>query len=131
MLKTQRIDKWLFHARFIKSRTKATKLVSANKLRINDDKISKPSYLLKVGDVLTFRLNKEIKTIKILGINDTRRPFVEAQTLYDDQTPEPINSGARKFDKNSSPMLRDKGAGRPTKKHRRKMDQFIMDSVEF
>ena len=128
---TQRIDKWLFHARFIKSRARATKLVNAKKLRINGDKISKASYNIKPGDILTFHLQDQVKMIEILGINATRRPFVEAQMLYDDQSPEPITKSDDGFDAMLKPIMRERGAGRPTKKQRRQTDQFIMDAMDF
>ncbi len=126
----QRIDKWLFHARFIKSRARATKLVNAKKLRINGEKISKASYNIRIGDILTFHLNEQIKMILILGINQTRRPFIEAQKLYDDQSPEPTRE-KQDILMDIKPIMRDTGAGRPTKKQRRQTDQFIMDALDF
>lgn len=131
-LLTQRIDKWLFHARFIKSRAKATKLVNAKKLRINGEKISKASYNIKPTDILTFVLNDEIRVIEIVALNKTRRPFVEAQLLYDDQSPEPeSNINEKDFNFKMRPIYREKGAGRPTKKQRRQTDQFILDALDF
>ena len=128
----QRIDKWLFHSRFIKSRALATKLVNAKRIRVNGEKISKASYKLKIADILTFDLNDRIMVIEILGINATRRPYKEACLLYDDQSPalEP------KQDKDTpdflqAPFLREKGTGRPTKKERRETDQFRLNALDF
>lgn len=129
-LETQRIDKWLFHARFIKSRARATKLVNAKKLRINGEKIRKASYNIKPGDILTFHINDLIKVIEILAINLTRRPFVEAQLLYDDQSPEPEDNNASDADW-LKPIMRERGAGRPTKKQRRQTDQFLLEAMDF
>lgn len=128
----QRIDKWLFHSRFIKSRAMATKLVNSKRIRVNGEKISKASYKLRIADVLTFDLNDRIIVIEILGINATRRPYKEACLLYDDQSPEL----EPKQDKNApdflaAPFLRDKGTGRPTKKQRRETDQFRLNAMDF
>lgn len=129
---SQRIDKWLFHARFIKSRALATKLVNSKRIRVNGEKISKASYKLRIDDVLTFDLNDHIIVIQILGINPTRRPYKEACLLYDDQSPAP----EPKHDKTqpdflAPPFLREKGSGRPTKKQRRETDQFRLDALDF
>lgn len=128
----QRIDKWLFHSRFIKSRALATKLVNANRIRVNGTKISKASYKLKIADILTFELNDRIMVIEILGINTTRRPYKEACLLYDDQSPAPepkTNKDTPDF--LEAPFLREKGAGRPTKKQRRETDQFRLNALDF
>ncbi|PCI87048.1 MAG: RNA-binding protein [Hyphomicrobiales bacterium] len=128
----QRIDKWLFHSRFIKSRALATKLVNANRIRVNGEKIAKASYKLKIADILTFELNDRIMMIEILGINATRRPFKEACLLYDDQSPAPeprTNKDTPDF--LAPPFLREKGAGRPTKKQRRETDQFRLNALDF
>lgn len=128
----QRIDKWLFHSRFIKSRALATKLVNANRIRVNGAKISKASYKLKIADIITFELNDRIMVIEILGINPTRRPYKEACLLYDDQSPAPEPQA----DKNTpdflqAPFLREKGTGRPTKKQRRETDEFRLNALDF
>lgn len=128
----QRIDKWLFHARFVKSRALATKLVNAKRIRVNGDKIAKASFKLKLADVLTFELNHRVLMVEILGINATRRPYKEACLLYDDQSPEP----EPKSDKNmpnfmQRPISREKGSGRPTKKQRRETDEFLLSALDF
>lgn len=131
-LAAQRIDKWLFHSRFIKSRALATKLVNAKRIRVNGEKIAKASYKLKIGDMLTFELNHRVLMIEILGINATRRPFVEACLLYDNQTPAPEPSENKNLpDFMERPITRERGSGRPTKKQRRATDEFLLSALDF
>lgn len=131
-LESQRVDKWLFHARFIKSRALATKLVNARRLRVNGEKISKASFKLRIGHILIFELNDRILVIEILGINATRRPYKEACLLYDDQSPEPeAKQDKTQPDFLEKPFLREKGTGRPTKKQRRETDRFKLNALDF
>ena len=62
-----RIDKWLWFARFLKSRSLATALVASGRLRVNGQPITKAHYLVKVDDVLTFPLGPHIRVIKVLA----------------------------------------------------------------
>ena len=82
-----RIDKWLWFARFLKSRSLATALVASGRLRINGQPIQKAHYLVKVGDVLTFPLGPHIRVIEVLAQGVRRGPAPEAQTLYQDLEP--------------------------------------------
>jgi ribosome-associated heat shock protein Hsp15 len=77
-----RIDKWLWYARFFKSRSLAAKFVMKGKIRINRQRIKKASVTLKEGDVLTFALGPHIRVIEIVALGDRRGPAPEAQTLY-------------------------------------------------
>lgn len=113
---SQRLDRWLWFARFFKSRTLAASIVSAGKVRVNTERVVKPSYAVKSGDVLTFPAAKQIRVIKILDLGTRRGPAPEAQALYEDQTPPP----SRKPTENTPGVAkRDAGAGRPTKRDRR------------
>lgn len=117
----QRIDKWLFFARIVKSRTLAGKLATAGGVRIEGAKISQASHQITVGQVLTITLERQVKVLKILAAGERRGPAPEAQTLYEDLTPP-----APPKEKNFSPakIMRDAGAGRPTKKQRRDTDRI-------
>lgn len=116
----QRIDKWLFFARVIKSRTLAGKFAAAGNVRVNSDKIDQASFLIKPGDVLTVTLERRIVVLRILGCGLRRGPAPEAQLLYEDITPKPAEL------REATPVAaqREPGAGRPTKRDRRKIDQF-------
>ncbi|RPE71968.1 heat shock protein Hsp15 [Pacificibacter maritimus] len=108
-----RLDKWLWYARFFKTRTLATKLVSAGTVRVNSTKVAKPSIAVGEGDVLTFTQAKEIKVVRILACGTRRGPAPEAQTLYEDLSPKPE---PKEFVPQSPKY---EGKGRPTKKDRR------------
>ena len=86
---TQRIDKWLWHARFARTRTVAQKLVSAGNVRLDREKITSNSQKVKIGQILTLSLPREIKVIKIEAFAEKRGSFQIAQTLYEDLTPVP------------------------------------------
>ena len=79
-----RLDKWLWYARFFKTRTQATKLIQSGKLRINGDITNKPHRTAIIGMVLTFPQAKHVRVIKILDIGQRRGPAPEAIALYED-----------------------------------------------
>ncbi|MDT1986253.1 MAG: RNA-binding S4 domain-containing protein [Planktomarina sp.] len=79
-----RIDKWLWQARFFKTRSLATKLVKSGKLRINGTLIAKPSRCVVVGDVITFPKELNVRVIEIRDLGKRRGPASEAQALYTD-----------------------------------------------
>ncbi len=80
----QRIDKWLFFARVVKSRSLAAKLAVGGKVRVNRDKIEQAAHQVKVGDVLTITLDRRILVYKIVAPGERRGPAPEAQLLYED-----------------------------------------------
>ncbi|MCC0037305.1 RNA-binding S4 domain-containing protein [Hoeflea alexandrii] len=116
----QRIDKWLFFARIIKSRTLAGKFAAGGNVRVNSEKIDQASVLIKPGDVLTITLERRILVLRVLGCGERRGPAPEAQLLYEDLSPKPAAAGE------AEPVAaqRAPGSGRPTKRDRRKIDQF-------
>lgn len=105
-----RVDKWLWHARFFKTRGLAAKLVSGGHLRLNGNRIGKASVLVGAGDTLTFAQARRIRVIRIEAIGARRGPAPEAQTLYADLTPP-----EEKIPKTAQIERK----GRPTKKDRR------------
>ena len=122
----QRIDKWLWYARFAKTRTLAAGLVSTGRIRVNRAKVSKPSTTVKPGDVITASLGRRVRVVKIVDIGQRRGPATEAVGLYEDLTPPqdvPI-SGAQHQRRDSTFGVRTPGAGRPTKRDRRMIDRW-------
>ncbi|MEM1363054.1 MAG: RNA-binding S4 domain-containing protein [Pseudomonadota bacterium] len=117
-----RADKWLWHARFFKTRGLATDLITGGKLRLNGQHMRKASQGLKPGDVLTFPQGRVIRVIRVLALSKRRGPATEAQTLYEDISP---NSEVRH--NASSPGAT---GPRPTKKARRKLDQGRVSALE-
>jgi ribosome-associated heat shock protein Hsp15 len=82
-----RVDKWLWHARFFKTRTLATQLAAAGNIRINGQKQSRAAATIRAGDVLTFPLNQNVRVIEVVALSTRRGPAVEAQALYIDRDP--------------------------------------------
>ena len=122
MTEALRIDKWLWYARFFKSRAIASRMVASGRLRINGESISKPHRTILPEMVLVFPQGEIIRTIKVLSLATRRGPASEAQALYEDlDPPQPKQS---KTDSLVIPQFekRDTGAGRPTKRDRRLND---------
>ena len=93
-----RIDKWLWYARFFKTRGVSSKLVSSGKIRVNSEPVGKPAYQVKPGDVLTFPQEKDIRVIQIDALGERRGPATEAAELYTDLSP-PEKKNGRMFRK--------------------------------
>jgi ribosome-associated heat shock protein Hsp15 len=85
----QRLDKWLWSARFFKSRTGAAALCAAGKIRMSGRVISKAHVTVRVGDVLTFPLGRHIRVVKVVSLASRRGPAAEARALYEDLNPVP------------------------------------------
>jgi len=83
---SQRIDKWLWYSRIVKTRSLAAGLVSGGAVRVNRQRIAKPSHPVAPGDVLTLALRGRVLVVKILDLGDRRRPAAEARLLYEDLT---------------------------------------------
>jgi len=121
--KALRLDKWLWYARFFKTRNIATRLISSGKLRLNGEVMSKPHRAALVGQVLTFVQQNDVRVIEIIALGQRRGPATEAVTLYNDLSP-PV-SKTRTVDKTGQGFEnRIKGSGRPTKRLRRETDQL-------
>ena len=118
-----RLDKWLWYARFFKTRSLASQLCNAGKLRIAGEVISKAHHKVKPGDVLTFPQARHIRVVKILSLATRRGPAAEAQALYEDLKPP---EKASRLPKGTPPPVkrRDAGGGRPTKRERRAIDRL-------
>lgn len=113
-----RIDKWLWHARFFKSRSLAARSCVSGGMRVRGTPVRKPHFPLKVGDVLTFPLGPHIRVVKVLALATRRGPAPQARALYEDLSPPPGRGGGAR-DGAVSPRppsaCRGRGAGRPTK----------------
>lgn len=83
-MERQRIDKWLWHARVVKTRTLAASLVSAGHVRINGKRNSDPAHVVKAADVLTIALDRRVLVWKVVGFAERRGDAPAARTLYID-----------------------------------------------
>ena len=78
-----RIDKWLFHARFYRTRTLAQAAASAGKVRLNGIRVEKPAQPLKPGDILTLGRGGDVMALRVLALAERRGSALEAQLLYE------------------------------------------------
>jgi ribosome-associated heat shock protein Hsp15 len=81
-----RLDKWLWHARFVKTRSLANKLCSEG-VRIDGVRVEKPGVSVRPGQVLTFTLGRHVRVIELVAVGVRRGPADEARTLYRDLAP--------------------------------------------
>lgn len=114
-----RLDKWLWHARFFKSRSLAAAAVEAG-VRVDGLRITKSSRTVAPGDTVTFVQGRRVRVVRILELGTRRGPAPEAQALYEDLTP-PDAPGERPGDAAPGPRT---GGARPTKRARRALDTF-------
>jgi ribosome-associated heat shock protein Hsp15 len=124
---SQRLDKWLWSARFFKSRALATKLLSAGRVRLSGKVITKSNQLVKENEVLTFPQGSFIRVIKVLFLAERRGPATEARLLFEDLSPiEEQREAEKKFvELNGAVSDRPRGGGRPTKDDRRAIDRLM------
>ncbi|MBW9065547.1 RNA-binding S4 domain-containing protein [Rhizobium herbae] len=117
----QRLDKWLFFTRLQKSRSIAQKAIEAGHVRVNDARVTQPSFALKTGDVIVLSLDRRDITVRVLQPGNRRGPYEEARLLYEDLTPPPVaGEKPNAFEQ----ATRERGSGRPTKKERRDVDRL-------
>ena len=122
-LRKERLDKFLFFARAIKSRTLAQKIIETGAVRVNSEKTDRSDHKVGAGDVLTMALHGRIVVWRIIDPGTRRGPASEAQGLYEDLSPAPLPKDDRSpYDAAIAP--RGDGAGRPTKKQRRDTDKL-------
>ncbi|HVI51150.1 MAG TPA: RNA-binding S4 domain-containing protein [Candidatus Sulfotelmatobacter sp.] len=82
-----RLDKWLWFARFLKSRSMAQGLIESGEVRLNSQGVSKTSVAVKTGDEVVFYLGRRWRRVKIVGLGTRRGPAPEARTLYEELPP--------------------------------------------
>ena len=80
----QRLDKWLWHARVVKARTSAAELVERGHVRINGMREKAPGHAVKLGDVLTIALDRNVRILKVIGFSERRGDASAARVIYED-----------------------------------------------
>jgi ribosome-associated heat shock protein Hsp15 len=119
----QRIDKWLWFARVVKTRTLAQKLAISGAVRVNRVKTDSASRPVRVGDVLTIALDSGVRILRIAAAGQRRGPAAEARLLYEDLSPpqpQPREPAAP----------RPEAGGRPTKRRRRALEALWRSSSD-
>jgi ribosome-associated heat shock protein Hsp15 len=126
-----RLDKWLWQARFFRTRSLAAKVSGGGGMRVNGQRIGKSAHMVGPGDTLTFTQANQIRVIRILAAGERRGPAPEAQLLYHDLDPPSkiapdadtvtqAAPGSYAANKHLSPAPGFDGKGRPSKKDRRR-----------
>jgi ribosome-associated heat shock protein Hsp15 len=115
----QRVDRFLWHARVVRTRTLAAKLAAAGHVRVNGKRIDAPGRGLKIGDVLTVAISRDVRVLKVMAFAERRGGSEIAGRLYEDLSP-PASKPLRE----PSPAPRLAGSGRPTKRERRALDRL-------
>ncbi len=124
MMTTLRIDKWLWAARFFKTRSQAAKAVNGGKVSLNGNRV-KAARTVTEGDQLVIQKNQDVFMITVLGINPSRRPAVEARCLYEE------SEESRRERERQRDLRRMMHAGhappstKPGKRDRRKIKEFL------
>ncbi len=124
---TQRLDKWLWFARVVKTRSLAAALVSDGKVRVNRSKTDKPSHAVRAGDVLTISVGSRIRILEVVAPGAKRGTASDARALFKDLTPPPPPREQVPDPLNEPNAVRDPGTGRPTKRDRRRLDRLQGD----
>ncbi len=121
-LEKLRIDKYLWAIRLFKTRSLATDACNAGRVKLNGQNI-KPAYAVKIGDAFQIQKGIERKTIKVIDLLKQRVDAKTAVQFYEDLTPEE-ETQAYKSAFHAPVLRRDRGAGRPTKRDRREIDNL-------
>jgi ribosome-associated heat shock protein Hsp15 len=118
-----RLDKWLWAARFFKTRSTAAQAIDGAKVDVNGER-AKRSRLVQLGDVVVLRRPPYEHHVVVRGLSEARGPAREAATLYE-ETPESRQARERlAYQMKNAPTLTFEGGGRPTKRDRRVIDRI-------
>mgnify|MGYP000550625528 FL=1 len=120
---SQRLDKWLWAARFYKTRSLAVEAINGGKVHLNNNRV-KPSRTVKVGDVLNISKPPYEHIITLLGLNKNRRPAPEAQQLYSESEESIAKREILKQQLKDQPLGFRHDKGRPNKRDRRHIIKF-------
>jgi len=120
-----RVDKWLWAARFFKTRSIANDAIAKNRVRVGGQRI-KPSRSLQIGDTVQIEKPPYVFDVTVLGLNDKRRPASEASLLYEesDESIAAREELAQSVRANYQMQSGIAGTGRPSKKQRRQIIRF-------
>jgi ribosome-associated heat shock protein Hsp15 len=124
-----RVDKWLWAARFFKTRSLAQQAISAGRVKLDGERL-KPAHDLKVGDMLAIRNGEAEWSVAVLGLSDKRGPAPEARKLYEESASSLAERQRRQDLRRLSPEPGAGRKGRPTKRDRRLLEGLIAPSEE-
>ena len=119
-----RIDKWLWAARFFKTRSLAAEAIAAGKVEVNEERV-KPAKLIGLGDSISVRLGPYLHVVTVRGLSERRGPASVAATLYEESAESVAGRAKLAEQLRMAPaafVYEEKG--RPTKRDRREIDRF-------
>ena len=119
---TMRLDKWLWAARFFKTRALAQKHIELGRVMVNGQKVKNSKYI-SVGDKVHLTLNSLPHLLTVLALNHQRRPAPEARTLYEEDSKVVQEREQQKLLDQASRVTAAYPDGRPTKRDRRELDK--------
>jgi ribosome-associated heat shock protein Hsp15 len=122
----QRIDKWLWHARVVRTRSSAAALAASGHVRVNGERVLAPSRTVRAGDVVTVAFERTVRVLKVIGFAERRGSADDAYALCESIAP----AQACAEQQEPLPALRASGAGRPTKRERRAIRRFTGQDEE-
>ncbi|MEO1608567.1 MAG: RNA-binding S4 domain-containing protein [Pseudomonadota bacterium] len=123
----QRLDKWLWYVRMVKTRSLAAALVRDGKVRVNRERTTKPGYLVKIDDVITVTVQGRVRILKVLAPGSRRGTAPEAAQLYEDLTP----AFEHCVTQPGLPETGRRKGERPTKRDRRALDRLQRSGSDF
>jgi ribosome-associated heat shock protein Hsp15 len=118
-----RLDKWLWAARFYKTRSLAQQAIAGSRVKVNGERV-KPSHDLKTGDSLSIRVGEYEWAVVVKGLSERRGPAVQARLLYEETTASRAERERRMDIRRFSPEPAASIKGRPTKKNRRDLEDW-------
>ena len=126
-----RLDKWLWAARFFKTRSSAIKAVNGGKVQLAGQRV-KPARQVQIGDELRIRRGPFEYVVTVLSLNDKRRPAPEARFLYEESEQSIAHREQLRFQRAAERAGRPgpRSEGRPNKKQRRQIARFTRDSSD-
>jgi ribosome-associated heat shock protein Hsp15 len=123
---THRLDKWLWHTRFYKTRSLATAAINGGKVHLNAERV-KPAHRVRIGDRLSLSLQGVVAEFEVLGLPERRGPASEAQTHYLETPQSAARRAHLKEQQKLAQVSRPRPEGRPDKRDRRRLMRLARD----
>jgi ribosome-associated heat shock protein Hsp15 len=124
-----RLDKWLWAARFFKTRTLAQAAVAGGKVKLGGERV-KPAKEVTPGDALTIRIGEFEWAVAVLALSNKRGPAEAARKLYEEDEASRARRAAQAADRRAHASLLGERKGRPTKRERRELERWRSHSSD-
>jgi ribosome-associated heat shock protein Hsp15 len=121
-----RLDKWLWHCRFYKTRSVATAAIAGGKVHLNAERV-KPAHRIRVGDRLSLSLQGIVAEFEVLGLPERRGPATEAQTHYHETAQSAERRARLREQQRLAQVSRPRPDARPDKRDRRRLMRLSRD----